>query len=41
MQIDEPIYYSELSNKYETKEEIANYLCDRCNALGEKILKEI
>lgn len=39
--IDEPIYYSELSNKYETKEEIANYLCDRCNALGEKILKEI
>lgn len=38
--IDEPIYYSELSDKFKTREEIATYLCDKCNALGEKILAE-
>ena len=33
--IDEKINYSELLLKFNTYEEIANYLCDRCNKLGE------
>ena len=32
--IDKPVLYSELSAKYETKEDIAKVLCDRCNELG-------
>ena len=32
--IDKPIKFSELANKYSTKEEIANALCLRCNELG-------
>ncbi len=31
---DSPIQYSELSAKYKTREQIAKYLCDRCNELG-------
>ena len=31
---DAPIRYSELSAKYKTREQIAKYLCDRCNELG-------
>lgn len=31
---DAPIKYSELNAKYKTREEIANYLCSRCNELG-------
>ncbi len=31
---DKPILYSELSKQFSTKEEIAKYLVDRCNALG-------
>ena len=32
--IDKPIMLSELFNGNETKEEIANRLCNRCNELG-------
>jgi hypothetical protein len=32
--IDKPVLYSELSAKFETKEDIAKVLCDRCNELG-------
>ena len=31
---DSPIKYSELCEMYETREEIASYLCKRCNELG-------
>jgi hypothetical protein len=31
---DSPIKYSELCKMYETREEIASYLCKRCNELG-------
>ena len=31
---DAPINYSELSAKYKNREEIAKYLCNRCNELG-------
>lgn len=31
---DAPIQYSELSAKCKTREQIAKYLCDRCNELG-------
>lgn len=33
--IDKPIRYSEILQKYKTKEEIAKALCERCNELGE------
>ena len=32
--IDNKIMYSELLNKFTTYDEIANYLCNRCNELG-------
>ena len=32
--IDKPVMYSELYEKYQTKEEISKQLCDRCNELG-------
>ncbi len=32
--IDKPIKFSELANKYSTKEDIAKALCLRCNELG-------
>ena len=31
---DAPVRYSELKAKFKTREEIANYLCNRCNELG-------
>jgi hypothetical protein len=31
---DAPVRYSELSAKYKSREEIGNYLCERCNAIG-------
>ena len=31
---DAPIKYSELSAKHKNREQIAKYLCDRCNELG-------
>ena len=31
---DEPILYSELKSKFETREEIVKFLLDKCNALG-------
>ena len=31
---DAPVKYSELSEKYKSREEIAKYLCNRCNELG-------
>lgn len=37
--IDEKIMYSELINKFSTYDEIANYLCDRCNKLGDMCQK--
>ena len=37
--IDKPIKFSELANKYSTKEEICKALCLRCNELG-KIIQE-
>lgn len=33
--IDQPILYSTLKAKYQTKEELAQALCDRCNELGQ------
>ena len=32
--IDKPVLYSQLSAEYETKEDIAKVLCERCNELG-------
>lgn len=31
---DAPVMYSELSAKYKSRDEIAKYLCNRCNELG-------
>ena len=31
---DAPVMYSELSAKYKTRHDIAEYLCNRCNELG-------
>ena len=31
---DAPVRFSELSEKFESRAEIAQYLCDRCNAIG-------
>ncbi len=31
---DAPVKYSELSAKYKSREQIARYLCNRCNELG-------
>ena len=31
---DAPVMYSELCEKYKSREKIAKYLCDRCNELG-------
>jgi hypothetical protein len=31
---DKPINYSELTQRYKTREEISAYLCNRCNELG-------
>ncbi|MBR2971904.1 MAG: hypothetical protein IKC61_03120 [Clostridia bacterium] len=31
---DAPVKYSELSEKYKSREEISRYLCERCNAIG-------
>ena len=31
---DAPVSYSELAKKYNSREEIAHYLCNRCNELG-------
>ena len=31
---DEPILYSQLKEKFETRDEIVKYLLDKCNALG-------
>lgn len=33
--LDEPVLYSVLKAKYQTKEELAQALCDRCNELGQ------
>ena len=33
--IDKPVLYSDLKEKYKTKENIAKLLCDRCNELGQ------
>ena len=38
--IDKPVYYSELKEKYATKEEIADVLRLRCNELGKMPLNE-
>lgn len=38
--IDKPIKYSELAEKYQTKEEICKVLCERCNELGRMIESE-
>lgn len=38
--IDEKIMYSELLQKFNTYDEIAKYLCERCNKLGEMCQKE-
>ena len=32
--VDKPVLYSELKEKFKTKEEIAQELCDRCNKIG-------
>ena len=37
---DAPIKYSELLDKYKTRDEIAKYLCLRCNELGKMQLPE-
>lgn len=39
--IDKPVLYSELCKKYESKEIIAETLCNRCNELGKMIIEEI
>lgn len=39
--IDAPIKYSELKEKYQTKEEISRQLCLRCNELGKMKLDNI
>lgn len=31
---DAPVRFSELCEKYKTREDIAQYLCDRCNIIG-------
>ena len=33
--VDGPVLFSTLKEKYETKEKIAEYLCNRCNELGQ------
>ena len=38
---DQPIKYSELKEKYQTREEIAKTLCNRCNELGSIELNNI
>ena len=38
--IDKPVKYSELVEKYQTKEEICKALCVRCNELGKMIEAE-
>jgi hypothetical protein len=38
--IDKPVKYSELREKYETKQEIAKKLCERCNELGKMDFSE-
>ena len=38
--IDKPVKYSELVEKYQTKEEICKALCVRCNELGKMIDSE-
>lgn len=35
--IDKPILFSQLTKKYNSREEITEKLCDRCNELGELI----
>jgi hypothetical protein len=44
---DAPVMYSELSAKYKSRDQIASYLCNRCNELGKmqfdengKLIKE-
>ena len=44
---DDPVMYSELSAKYKSRDQIASYLCNRCNELGKmqfdengKLIKE-
>jgi hypothetical protein len=32
--VDKPVYYSEIAGKLGSREEIAHYFCERCNALG-------
>jgi len=39
--IDKPVKYSELVNKYQTKEEISKALCVRCNELGKMIENQV
>ena len=38
--IDKPVKYSELKNKYASRDEIAKQLCLRCNELGKMQLNE-
>ncbi len=35
--VDKPVLYSEIKDKFATKEDMAKYFCDRCNALGDMI----
>ena len=39
--VDKPILYSSLKDKGMTREQIATYLCERCNELGRMDLNEI
>ena len=32
--VDKPVYYSQIAKQFNSREEIAHYLCERCNELG-------
>ena len=33
--VDKPVYYSEIAKKFDSREDIAHYFCERCNELGQ------
>ena len=37
--VDKPVYYSEIASQFASREEIADYFCQRCNELGKMRLE--